>query len=88
MSNLLKNGLFRRFVSILLLIVIWGVVSKLVGDKVILPSPNDVLESIKYHASEDLFHHVYITLFRVFTAFFLAMIIGSAIGIVMGRKKS
>ena len=87
MSNLLKNGLFRRFVSILLLIVIWGVVSKLVGDKVILPSPNDVLESIKYHASEDLFHHVYITLFRVFTAFFLAMIIGSAIGIVMGRKK-
>ena len=87
MSNLLKNGLFRRFVSILLLIVIWGVVSKLVGDRVILPSPNDVLESIKYHASEDLFHHVYITLFRVFTAFFLAMIIGSAIGIVMGRKK-
>ena len=25
--------------------------------------------------------------FRVFAAFFLAMIIGSAIGIVMGRKK-
>ncbi len=87
MNVLLKNGLFRRFVSILLLIFIWEVISRILGDKIILPSPNDVLESIRYHASEDLFHHVYITLSRVFVAFFLAMVIGSAIGILMGRKK-
>ena len=87
MNTLLKNGLFRRFISILLLIFIWEITSKIINDKIILPSPSNVLESIKYHASQDLFHHVYITLFRVFTAFFLAMIIGSAIGIVMGRKK-
>ena len=87
MNTLLKNGLFRRFISILLLILIWEIASKIINDKIILPSPSNVLESIKYHASQDLFHHVYITLFRVFTAFFLAMIIGSAIGIVMGRKK-
>ena len=87
MDTLLKNGLFRRLVSIILLIFLWGIVSKILGDKVILPSPTDVAESVRYHASEDLFGHVYITLLRVFAACFLAMIIGSAIGIAMGRKK-
>ena len=87
MNTILKNELFRRFISILFLILIWEIISRIIGDKIILPSPSNVLESIKYHASQDLFHHVYITLFRVFTAFFLAMIIGSVIGIVMGRKK-
>ena len=87
MNTLLKNGLFRRFISILLLILIWEITSKIINDKIILPSPSNVLESIKYHASQDLFHHVNVTLLRVFTAFFLAMIIGSAIGIFMGRKQ-
>ena len=87
MNTILKNELFRRFISILFLILIWEIISRIIGDKIILPSPTDVAESIKYHASKDLFHHVYITLLRVFTAFFLAMIIGSVIGIVMGRKK-
>ena len=84
---MIKNGLFRRLFSIIILILIWGIVAKILGDKIILPSPNDVVESIRYHASEDLFGHIYITLLRVFTAFFLAMIIGSAIGIIMGRKE-
>tara|TARA_Y100000590_G_scaffold12518_1_gene15248 strand:- start:1871 stop:2626 length:756 start_codon:yes stop_codon:yes gene_type:complete len=83
----LKNGLFRRFVSILFLILIWEIISSLINDKIILPTPIDVAESIKYHASQDLFHHVYITLLRVFVAFFLAMFIGSAIGIAMGRRE-
>ena len=87
MNTILKNELFRRFISILFLILIWEIISRIIGDKIILPSPTDVAESIKYHASKDLFHHVYITLLRVFTAFFLAMIIGSVIGIAMGRKK-
>ena len=87
MNTILKNELFRRFVSIFFLIIIWEIISRIVGDKIILPSPTDVSESIQYHASQDLFHHVYITLLRVFSAFFIAMIIGSAIGIVMGRKK-
>ena len=88
MNNILKNALFRRFISILFLIFIWKIISIIVNDSVLLPSPNSVLESIKYHISEDLFHHVYVTLLRVFTAFFLAMIIGSAIGIVMGRRQN
>ena len=87
MNVLLKNELFRRLVSIFFLIIFWEITSKIIDDKILLPSPTDVIESIKYHASQDLFYHVYITLLRVFTAFFLAMIIGSAIGIAMGRNK-
>ena len=87
MNTILKNEFFRRFISILFLILVWEIISRIIGDKIILPSPNNVAESIKYHISQDLFHHVYITLSRVFAAFFLAMIIGSAIGIAMGRKK-
>ena len=87
MNNLLKNSLFRRLISILFLILIWELLSQIIADKVILPSPNNVLQSIKYHASQDLLLHISITLLRVFAAFFLAMIIGSAIGILMGRKE-
>ena len=87
MNALLKNELFRRLASIFFLIIFWEITSKIIGDKIILPSPTDVIESIKYHASQDLFYHVYITLLRVVTAFFLAMTIGSVIGIAMGRNK-
>ena len=87
MSALLKNELFRRLASIFFLIILWEITSKIIDDQIILPSPIDVIESIKYHASQDLFYHVYITLLRVITAFFLAMMIGSAVGIAMGRNK-
>ena len=87
MSALLKNELFRRLASIFFLIILWEITSKIIDDQIILPSPIDVIESIKYHASQDLFYHVYITLLRVVTAFFLAMTIGSVIGIAMGRNK-
>tara|TARA_Y100000590_G_scaffold375473_1_gene440399 strand:+ start:182 stop:928 length:747 start_codon:yes stop_codon:yes gene_type:complete len=85
---MIKNEFFRRFISILLLIVLWGIISKIVNDQIILPSPYEVWISIQYHASNDLFHHVYVTLLRVFVAFFLAMLIGSIIGIAMGRRKN
>tara|TARA_Y100000590_G_scaffold365813_1_gene424839 strand:- start:287 stop:1042 length:756 start_codon:yes stop_codon:yes gene_type:complete len=87
LNNLLKNDLFRRIISIIFLIIIWEIISQIVNDKVILPSPKEVAESIGYHASQDLHNHVIITLFRVAVAFFLAMIIGSGIGILMGRRK-
>ena len=87
MNALLNNGLFRRVISVIILLIIWKIVAALIGDETILPSPNNVAESIKYHASAELFHHVYITLLRVFAAFFLAMFIGSAIGIAMGRRE-
>ena len=87
MNTLLKNEFFRRFFSIVILVFIWEIASIIVSDRIILPSPKDVMDSILFHLSQDLLHHINVTLLRVFAAFFLAMIIGSAIGIAMGRRK-
>ena len=43
MNTLLKNGLFRRFISILLLILIWEITSKIINDEIILPSVREAL---------------------------------------------
>tara|TARA_B100000029_G_scaffold476457_2_gene520602 strand:- start:5132 stop:5887 length:756 start_codon:yes stop_codon:yes gene_type:complete len=87
LNNLLQNSLFRRIFSVLILILIWGIISSLLNDKILLPSPLEVAASIHYHFNNELIFHVSITLFRVLVSFFLAMLIGSAIGILMGRKE-
>ena len=87
LKDLLRNDLIRRLVSIIILTLIWGFISYFLNDKDMLPSPISVAESIAYHSSQELFFHISITLSRVFASFFLAMIIGSAIGIAMGRNK-
>lgn len=81
------NGLLKRIFSIIFLLLVWQFISNFVNDKDMLPSPILVFNSIKYHASEEMFFHISTTLFRVFAAFFLAMVIGSAIGIAMGRRE-
>jgi len=86
-ENFLNNEIIRRLFSIIILTFIWGLVSYFLDNKGILPSPIIVAESIKYHSSQELFFHISVTLFRVVTSFFLAMLIGSVIGIAMGRKK-
>tara|TARA_B100001013_G_C24569015_1_gene425764 strand:- start:234 stop:1049 length:816 start_codon:yes stop_codon:yes gene_type:complete len=86
-QKFLENDIIRRLISIIALTLIWGLASSLLNDKDLLPSPIKVAESIKYHFSQELFFHISITLFRVFISFFLAIIIGSVIGIAMGRSK-
>jgi NitT/TauT family transport system permease protein len=51
-----------------------------------LPAPTTVLAAILTEArSGELFFHLGMTLWRVFLAFTLAMAVGSAIGLLMGR---
>ena len=53
-----------------------------------LPSPSNVLIKINDEINaNELFKHTGITLRRVFLSFSIAMIIGAAIGIFMGRRK-
>ena len=87
-KTIFKNDFIRRAISIVILVLIWHLFSYFINDKNIFPSPLDVGKSIQYHSQNGLFFHVGVTLFRVFVSFFLAMFIGSAIGIVMGRKKT
>ena len=88
LKSLFKNDLIRRFYSIAIFVLFWSLIANLINDTKLLPSPAEVMASIKYHASQELFQNITITLYRVFASFFIAMIIGTAIGLVMGRKKT
>lgn len=69
------------------LLVFWAVVAFLAQSRA-LPSPNDVLSSVIVEfKSGELVFHLTATLVRVIAAFIVAMVIGSAIGIILGRNK-
>ncbi len=76
-----------RVASLALLLVAWFVGSWLMGPQM-LPAPTTVLNAIVTEArSGELFLQLGITLARVFVAFTLAMTLGSAIGLLMGRVR-
>ncbi len=83
-----KNSISLRIFSFLLIIVIWEVAALLVQSRV-LPGPLVVLEIFwgELFSGEMLFH-LGITLWRVVLAFFIAMIVGTALGIIMGARKN
>lgn len=74
-----------RLGSLALLVAIWFVASWLMGERM-LPDPAAVLAALLAEArSGDLFLHLGATLARVLLAFVLAMAIGIAAGLLMGR---
>jgi len=74
-----------RLISLTLLLGTWWLVSLLVGPQM-LPGPEKVLGAIVAHArTGDLFFQLGVTLARVLAAFTIAMVAGTAIGLLMGR---
>jgi ABC-type nitrate/sulfonate/bicarbonate transport system permease component len=77
----------RRFSSLLLLVLIWYVAA-LWWQNSMLPTPNRVVAVIwQEMQSGQLWYHLSATLMRVWIAFVIAMLIGSIVGIVMGRSR-
>ncbi len=76
-----------RLASLALLLLVWWLGSLAAGAQM-LPSPAAVLAAVLAEArSGALFLHLGVTLARVVVAFTLAMTLGSAIGLVMGRVR-
>lgn len=74
-------------ISIAGLILIWAITSWITATRA-FPGPHLVLASILEEASTgELFFHLGMTLMRVIGAFILAMVIGTAIGIALGRDE-
>ena len=74
-----------RVISIVVFLVIWWIASQFAGAQ-LLPGPEKVLAAmIALARTGELFFQIGITLMRVFAAFSLAMLIGTAIGLLMGR---
>jgi NitT/TauT family transport system permease protein len=74
-----------RLASLALLVLTWYVAALMAGERM-LPGPVAVFAAIVEEArSGALFLHLVATLARVLLAFALAMIVGTAIGLMMGR---
>ena len=90
MSNF-KNNLPKyllRPISFILLIVIWALAAIIVSDRT-LPGPLIVVNIfIDEIVNGELLKHLGITLYRVTISFFLAMSIGTLLGIIMGSKRN
>ena len=85
-NTILKNPLSLRIGSFVLIIIIWGIAA-LIAQSRVLPSPLVVLEIFWQEIlSGEMLFHLGITLWRVVLAFFIAMIVGTALGIIMGAR--
>jgi NitT/TauT family transport system permease protein len=74
-----------RLASLAIFVAAWYIGSALAGEQM-LPSPVKVASMIVMEArSGELFFNLAVTLTRVFLAFMLAMAVGTAIGLLMGR---
>lgn len=74
--------------SLLVLVLVWQIAALIAASPRILPSPATVLGTMAAEtASGNLPFHLGMTLYRVAVSFVLAMCIGTAIGLVMGRAR-
>lgn len=82
------SGAVARAFSVLLLLAAWWAAADLSGPR-LLPGPPAVLEALlREAATGELFHHLGATLRRVVLAFALAMVAGTALGLLMGRVRA
>lgn len=80
-AGVVRSGAFA------VLIALWQAVAVQVADP-LLPTPLAVLASLFHHLTAgELLHHLGVTLLRVAAAFVLAMSIGVAVGVWMGRSR-
>ena len=81
------EGLWLRAGSLVGFLLVWQVAAVL-ADSSVLPTPVTVSESLAaLVGSGELLWHLAVTLARVAAAFLIAMVVGTAIGILMGRSR-
>jgi NitT/TauT family transport system permease protein len=87
-SWLVTSSLAQRVGSVALFVAAWQIAAAAVDSR-LLPSASAVLVAlIQECVHGPLLFHLGITLARVATAFIIAMVVGTAIGIVMGRSRT
>jgi NitT/TauT family transport system permease protein len=78
-------SLWQRLASFIALVVLWHIASLLIGARLLPPPATVAVVLAADIADGTLPYHVGITLARVAVSFVLAMLIGAAIGLAMGR---
>ncbi len=75
--------------SLLSLLAIWQILAILLDNSLLLPHPKAVAQVFAQEISSgQLPYHLGITLLRLLISFIIAMILGTAIGIAMGRHRN
>ncbi len=76
-----------KLISIFIFVILWQAIAVTIESSV-FPSVVDIFYDLIRHMGDgELFHHLGITLYRVFVTFFITMLIGIFIGIAMGLSK-
>jgi NitT/TauT family transport system permease protein len=87
-SWLSASALVQRIGSVALFVAVWQVAAGAIGSR-LFPSAGAVFAALVRECVDGpLLFHLSVTLARVAAAFVIAMAIGSAIGIVMGRSRT
>lgn len=74
------------FISVLAFFIVWAIVARLLDD-VLFPGPVQVGQTLYEELfNGDMIYHVLVTLWRVSASFVIAMFVGTAIGLMMGRN--
>ncbi len=81
------RGLWRRALSVLLLIVIWQIVSLFMAPTIV-PGPAAVFEQMGRNLAEaNTYQQLKVTMIRVLGGMAIAVLAGVAIGLIMGLSK-
>jgi NitT/TauT family transport system permease protein len=84
----LPEWLRLKLPSFVALLALWQVSAMLIADPVLFPTPLATLETAYLHlVTGDLLYSLAVTLVRVAIAFLFAMVLGSVIGIALGRSQ-
>ncbi len=83
----MKSSIWIQLASVALLLVLWHATA-LAADSAFLPGPPAVFAALIHDiGTGELPYHVGVTLARVAVSFVIAMLIGTAVGFLMGRVK-
>jgi NitT/TauT family transport system permease protein len=87
------RGAALRVGSIVLLIALWAIASRLMNDPEVLPAPATIGDAIATDLTTpgpegiSAYYHIGITLARIFVAFAASMLAGIGIGLAMGLSR-
>jgi NitT/TauT family transport system permease protein len=85
LAAILAGGARTRLLSLLALLAVWEVAARLAGSRVFPPAGKVFVALARETANGTLPMNLGITLLRIVAAFALSMLLGSALGIAMGR---
>lgn len=76
-------------VAMTLFLIGWEVIVRVTGvPALFLPAPSDILiDLVKMFRDSNLFYDLVITLYRIFTGFFIAAFFGIGLGLLMGMSR-